>query len=371
MTGSLPFVPLEELGGRPHVLVDGAPTTGTVLTLSHWPGTPTPSWLEGDLSAELVLDALGPRGATRLAPLLARAEAVSADHFDEDGAMALFAASAPEEAARRSALVVEVARCGDFGVVRSRTAARVALAVAPLAAPLVGGRAGATAGERYRELLGRLPELFDHPERYRRLYEEGDAAIALGASLLQRGELLVEEHRALDAAVLCAPQLPEGAVIHPFVLHSATSASRVLVLAGGRAWLELRYEGWVRLTSRRVTPRPALEPLAARLTALEPGPVAWEADDPSATRPVLRPSGAGRSDLAPDVIAREVLRYLREAPPAWSPAGPTAGAQWTGSPQRGNQRSRSASIARSSARSAFSRSSASLSRRSFPRGTNG
>lgn len=371
MTRSLPFIPLEELDGRPHVLVDGAPTAGTVLTLSHWPGTPTPSFLEGDLSTELVLDALGPRSASRLADRLARAEAVSADHFDEDGAMAVLAASAPDEATRRSALLVEVARCGDFGVVRSRTAAQVALALAPLATELVGGRADATAGERYRELIARLPELLDHPERYRRLFAEGDATLARGASLLQRGEIVVEEHRALDVAVVRAPGLAEGASVHPFVLHSATTATRLLVLAGGQAWLELRYEGWVRLTTRRVAARPALRPLAERLTALEPGRVTWEADDPDATRPVLRPSRGGQSDIAPDILAREVLHYLREAPPAWSPSRAAAGAQWTGSPQRGNQRSRSGSIMRSLASSAFSRSSASLSRRSSPRGTKG
>ncbi len=53
---SLPYAAYEELGERPHVMVDGAARPGSVLTLSHWPQSPTPSTLARDLSTEIVLD---------------------------------------------------------------------------------------------------------------------------------------------------------------------------------------------------------------------------------------------------------------------------------------------------------------------------
>ena len=54
MTRVLPYLPVEELEGRPHVIVDGAARSGSVLTLSHWPQSPTPVGLARDLSAEIV-----------------------------------------------------------------------------------------------------------------------------------------------------------------------------------------------------------------------------------------------------------------------------------------------------------------------------
>ena len=39
----LRFVPYHRLGELPNVIVDGSPTSSTVLTLSHWPGSPTPT----------------------------------------------------------------------------------------------------------------------------------------------------------------------------------------------------------------------------------------------------------------------------------------------------------------------------------------
>jgi len=56
------YVPVHLLEGRPHIMVDGAPRPGTMCTLSHWPGTPTPAALSADLSAEIVVGALAHPG---------------------------------------------------------------------------------------------------------------------------------------------------------------------------------------------------------------------------------------------------------------------------------------------------------------------
>ena len=62
-----------------------APARGaTVYTLSHWPGTPTPPGLEGDLSAEIVRHGLRQPGL-----LPPEVEVASIDHYDVDGVVAL------------------------------------------------------------------------------------------------------------------------------------------------------------------------------------------------------------------------------------------------------------------------------------------
>src|SRR5690606_11234720 len=47
------YVPYHELAGRPNVILDGSPTEGTVVTISHWPGHPPPPEVADDLSAQM------------------------------------------------------------------------------------------------------------------------------------------------------------------------------------------------------------------------------------------------------------------------------------------------------------------------------
>ena len=49
----LQFCSYEELNGRPNIVVDGSPTGGTVLCLTHWPHIESPARYRGDLSAEM------------------------------------------------------------------------------------------------------------------------------------------------------------------------------------------------------------------------------------------------------------------------------------------------------------------------------
>ena len=47
----LSFVPYHELDGRSNVIVDGAPASGTVLCLTHWPGIACPPEFQADRPA--------------------------------------------------------------------------------------------------------------------------------------------------------------------------------------------------------------------------------------------------------------------------------------------------------------------------------
>jgi hypothetical protein len=94
---------------------------------------------------------------------------------------------------------------------------------------------------------------------------------------------------------------------------------RVLLVQGRRYRLELRYETWVMLTSRRVAPRPDLRPLAAHLSELEPRGAVWHADPPGSLTPYLQLADDAESGLAADVVRTELTAFLATAAPAWDP----------------------------------------------------
>jgi len=89
------YVPYDDLGDAPNVIVDGAPAPSTVLVLSHWPGNRTPAPLKDDLSAQIVFRYLD------RPDLRVDAEVVSNNHFDEDGLVSVWAMIHPEEARSR------------------------------------------------------------------------------------------------------------------------------------------------------------------------------------------------------------------------------------------------------------------------------
>lgn len=331
------YVPYHRLAGRPHVIVDGPATDGTVLTLSHWPASPTPVRLRADLSAEIVFRWLARRGHRwRRPPPL-----VSNDHLDQDGLVSVFALVEPEAALARNELLCEVARAGDFAVFRRREGAQVSFALATLAdperSPLGPAAFPAEYAERcaglHEELLGRLPELVDHPSRHRDLWAEEDEALAASEACLDRAQVTVFELASLDLAVV---EVGEGlaerlatrfvsradAAVHPAALHRATDCLRILFVQGRRYRLTYRYESWVRLVSRPVAPRVDLGSLASRLEAEERGSTRWSFDGVGALVPSLRTAEGHESSLEPARVQALVAEHLSTAKAAWGPDGP-------------------------------------------------
>src|SRR5215204_1366471 len=96
------YVPYEQLDGRSNVIVDGSPTAGTVLTVTHWPGYLPPAPLCADLSAQMAFQLLEHRD------LMADAELVSNNHFDQDGLISIFALVEPDAALARRTLLEDV-----------------------------------------------------------------------------------------------------------------------------------------------------------------------------------------------------------------------------------------------------------------------
>ena len=313
------FVPYAEAADLPNIVVDGAAAAATVLTLSHWPNSGTPETLRADTSAEIVFKYLD-------APAMhVDVGAASNNHFDEDGLIGIFALTRPDLAARWRALLVEIARAGDFGICRSRNAARIAFVLAaygeksfsPLPRSTFAGPYPEVTARLYEELLPIVPHLITHVEDFQKLWEAEDRALQEGEWLLDGGIVTIEPNPDLDLAIVRVPA--DAAEPHTMALHTRTPYSRLIIVHGTSVELRYRYESWVQFASRRIAPRVDLGPLAAELNAADPGAV-WIFEGVDRITPRLYRDAPGATLPVDDVVER-MIESLRTGPAAWNPYG--------------------------------------------------
>jgi hypothetical protein len=336
------YLPPHALGGRAHVIIDGAPRRGTAYTLSHWPGTPTPPGLNADLSAEIV------RHALEHPELLPGSVKVSSiDHYDVDGVVALALAVVAGLNAEHGALLVEAARVGDFDVVTDRRAALIAFAINGLYDG-AGGSGDALAsmsgahdvlercGNLAHDALDVIPDLAADPQRFEWLWRDEWSAYEASVRAVAEGWATIEELPEFDLAVVLVEPGHDGAAaawrsapLHRAAVHSATTCLRVATLRGGRMEMRYRYESWVRLAHRRPRPRVDLERLAYDLSAAEKGGGRWVFDGAGATTGALH---LARDDMTTTIAPGRFLELLCEQlatldsrPAAWDPYAPPPG----------------------------------------------
>jgi len=165
------FVPYHRIGGEPNVIVDGSATDGTVLALSHWPGTETASAYWADLSAEMAFRYLDQ-------PELAVDDLTPIGPLSPD----------------------YPTRCGEL----------------------------------YERSMPMLAELCDHPERFAELWEAEDATLSASEALIDAGVVGVEEVPSVDLAVITSREAAASAAtrhpgerwpggLHPMAVFGATS----------------------------------------------------------------------------------------------------------------------------------------------------
>jgi hypothetical protein len=311
------FIPYADAVRVPNIIVDGAAAPGTVLTLSHWPRSGTPAALRADTSAETVFRYLDTPS------FHVDVGAASNNHFDEDGLIGLFTLVEPLIASRWRDRLVDAATAGDFGVYRSRDAARVAFvlgayadhATSPLPSSTFAGSHAEVTSNLYREMLPMVPQLLTHVEDYRQLWEADDHELAASEAALDAGIVVIEPHDDLDLAVVRVPE--DAAVPHSTALHTRTPHSRLIVVRGGSVELRYRYEGWVQLASRAIAPRVDLTPLADELNA-EEQQGRWVFEGVDAITPRLYFDGAGTALSAEHVVSR-MKQALQTGTAAWNP----------------------------------------------------
>lgn len=307
------------------MIIDGAPRPGTVLTLSHWPGTPTPKELWADLSAEIVRRA---RADARIFSHGVRVATI--DHYDVDGVVALGFLVADGLSDVHGPLLVEASRVGDFDVVRDDRAALVAFALGALGPGRIESGRSMSLSEATAAALDILTSLAERPEAFESLWDPEATAYRATSAAVAGGAVEIREILDLDLAVVtvdsASGEIPGArwgdAPLHRAAIHSATSCLRVATLSEGFYEVRFRYESWVRLTSRRPRPRVDLAPLAATLSAAEVDGARWEFDGAGAITPALHLVGGRRTNLEANFFVDTLCRYLETAdagPPAWDP----------------------------------------------------
>jgi len=255
---SLQFVPYNRLGITPNIIVDSLAIQSTVLNLSHWPGSFCPEELKADLSAEIVFNFLEsdyPRPD---------AEAISNEHFDEDGLVGLFALLNPEIAAEEKEFLIDIATAGDFGTYKNREAAHVAFVLQAWAQP-DQSPLNRTVFQRpydeitailYEELLPRFSNLFQRVHFLEQYWKDEDTLLDWSETAITNGDITIDEFPHLDFAVVQTPGTKEWIATRPnlrnarwthqtchqFAVHNATDCSRILVSDGNRHDFYYRYE---------------------------------------------------------------------------------------------------------------------------------
>ena len=329
------FVSYENLGDTPNVVVDGSGNPATVITLSHWPKSGTPRALKADTSAEIVFNYLD-------APAFhVDVEAVTNNHFDEDGLIGLFTLIEPSAALEMRDLLIDAAQAGDFATYRERRAACIAFTVSAFAdpdtSPLDPAIFALPYAEQcatlYQEMLPRLGEIATETERFRRYWEAEERVLEESERAIREGRVRIEERPEIDLAIVTLPEAFSPRAVHrfahgreepchPMAVHNVTRRNCILTQQGRRYWAAYRYESWVQHMTAPPRPRADLTALAVALSAEEASGVTWSFDGVDALTPRLALPADQESAIPPEAFRARLIEFLSAAPPAWDPYDP-------------------------------------------------
>lgn len=326
------FRAYESLSDTPNIIVDGAATSATEITLSHWPKSATPYPLKADSSAEIVFNYLHNPG------FHVNARAVSNNHFDVDGLVSAFILLYQDYALEHRELLIDIAQSGDFKKYRDRQAARVTFTISsfsqqptsPLDLKIFDLNYTQQCSALYQELLPRLECFIADTERYKQYWEEEDSWLAESESAIKEGLVTIKESAEHGLARVTiaeewvpsfttAETLPVNELCHPMAINGLTDCNRILTIQGQRFSVQYRYESWVQFMSRPVASRVDLTALALDLNSIESGSAHWIFDDVSNIRPILQIKSGGESSIDPEQFQQQLINFLSNAVVAWDP----------------------------------------------------
>jgi hypothetical protein len=327
------FVPFGQLRRQPTIVVDST-GLGAALTLAHWRGAATPAALRDDTSAGSCLRALHAPTTPGL-----EAAAVTANHFDIDGFIGVWALLHPALALAHEALLRLTATLGDFRELDwQHPLADHALQLAcwlnaeekarfyePFGAPARRRREDEASAEKFAWFLPRFAAVLQNPEASRAAWEPEYRRVKQAVAALQGPLTQRTDYSAIGLVVIRTPvPVPYYALFGP-----TAGFDWVLSLYDGQRYeLEGKYTTWIDLESRPTLPRLPLAPLAARLNELEKSSYRWAADPLTDTGPLLRLAGSplpkaeryadpdGRpiyaSSLAASTVEQTVVAFLQK-----------------------------------------------------------
>jgi Family of unknown function (DUF6687) len=325
------YLPYAEAAKVDNIVVDGGANDHTVLSLSHWPKSGTPKPLKADTSVEIVFRYLDNAAFHR--PV----EAVTNDHFDEDGLIALFVMVEPETALSMRDLLCDASHAGDFATYRSRQAARISFTLSTLAdrstSPLPKAAFPdaypAYCVEMYARLVPMIAEIATATETYRDLWADEEVLLDDSERAIDSGEITLEEVADADLVVVRVPDTwherpahrfaqDRRVLCHPMAIHNRSRRNRVATVCGKRLSFGYRYESWVQMVNDPPPQRVDLHPLAAELSGLEPDG-AWVFDGVEQITPALHLTNQTESAIDPERFLSMLGEALRTGAPAWDP----------------------------------------------------
>ncbi|MBX0290646.1 hypothetical protein K3G63_09370 [Hymenobacter sp. HSC-4F20] len=327
------FVSFRQLRHQPTIVVDST-GLGAALTLAHWRGAATPPELRDDTSAGSVLRALRQPATPGL-----EAEAVTANHFDVDGFVGVWALLNPALALQHEPLLRLVATLGDFREINWAdpladhalqlvcwlNAEEKARFYEPFGAPARRRREDEASAEKFAWFLPRFAALLENPAAGRAAWEPEYQRVRQAVSTLQGPATTFRHYPKIGLTVVRTPEpVPYYALFGP-----TAGTDMVLSLYDGQRYeFEYKYTTWVDLESRPTLPRLPLDELAAQLNYLETGPRRWTFDGITDTGPLLRLSGTSltkpqryadpdqrpmyASSLVADQLEQEVTAFFRQ-----------------------------------------------------------
>lgn len=324
------YVPYSALDGIPNIIVDGAAHKDTELVLSHWANSGMRSeWLR-DTSSEIVLDYLQHQSIPK------HIQAVSNNHYDQDGLVSIFSITEPQLAQMHRELLIDIAEAGDFGRYKEEKAVKITMTIANMIKPEAEYFDSSVFSKPYQEMtaifyqetLKLFPKMLENIDAFRSLWEEEFAFLSHSVALVRENKVLIEEDVENDIVVVTIPidlenrysQQHNGTHfggVHEFAIHNASRRARVFYIHGQKVQFKYRYETWVKLRNNIHPLRINLSPLADKLTQQDS--VNWIYDGSENIVPLLHIGEDKATSLSTHEILTMIKNELQSGETDWNP----------------------------------------------------
>ncbi|MBF9252749.1 hypothetical protein I2I11_05575 [Pontibacter sp. 172403-2] len=288
------FIPFSELRNHKAIVVDSTHANGFML--SHWRGAPTPDAIRDDTSAGIVL------GALRLQLPELDLPYVTANHFDIDGFVGVWALLNPEQALEHEELLRQMALIGDFReldlnhplagealkLVCWINARERELFYKPFAADEMEEKEVMQCAGKFTYFLQAFGRVLQDPDWERAAWEDEVGSVLLGYRDMYKPETKLTRHPEIGLVIIEIPH-----PLHYYALFSRTTGFDMVLTCydRNRYELEYKYTTWVDIASRPTLPRISMAPLAAQLNQMETSGHRWTYDAVTETGPLLRLDG--------------------------------------------------------------------------------
>ncbi len=284
------FIPFSEVKRQRAIVVDALHPNG--LCLSHWRGANSLPHYKDDTSAGIVLNAL------QAADPLENLSLVTANHFDIDGFIGVWALLNTPLALQHDALLRQIAYVGDFREYdplkpHAETALKLlcwingteeALFYPPFGAEDMEQKEAELCIDKFNYFLEHFGAQLENPGLHAKYWEKEYKHVKQDLKLVYSNKTLINPQPELGLVILEVPQ-----PLHYYALYSLTEGFDIVLAAypDNRYELEYKYTTWVDIASRPTLPRLSLEPLVKQLNEAEKLGI-WQAESITDTGPILR-----------------------------------------------------------------------------------